>query len=54
MYSSHRASFVSRCLRSLDIAEVEVIILADEEPIPIAEISGFEKDVVQVAEMKPV
>lgn len=32
------------------ISEVEAIILADEKAIPLAEISGVEKDVVQVAE----
>ena len=33
------------------ISDVEAIILADEKPIPLAEISGVEKDVVEVAEM---
>ena len=36
------------------ISEVEAIILAEEKPIPLAEISETEKDVVEVAEMEPI
>ena len=36
------------------ISEDEAIILADEKPIPMAEISDVEKDVVEVAEMEPM
>lgn len=35
------------------ISEVEAVILADEKPIPMAEITRVEKDVVEVAEMEP-
>jgi len=36
------------------ISEDEAIILADERPVPLAELSGVEKDVVGMAEMEPM
>lgn len=36
------------------ISEVEAILLADERPVPLAEISDVETDVVEVAEMEPM
>ena len=36
------------------ISEDEAIIEADDMEIPFLEISGVEKDVIQVAEMKPI
>ena len=36
------------------ISQVEAIILADEKPIPMAELCGVEKDVIEVAEMEPM
>jgi hypothetical protein len=36
------------------ISPVEAIILADEKPIPMAEISDVVKDVEDVAEMEPM
>ena len=36
------------------ISEDEAIILADEKPVPVAEITDLEKDVVNVAEMHPI
>jgi hypothetical protein len=35
------------------ISEVEAIILADEKPVPLAEISDVETDAVEVAEVEP-
>jgi len=36
------------------ISQVEAIILADEKPIPMAELSEIEKDIVEVEEMEPM
>ena len=36
------------------ISEVEAIILADEKPIPMAEITDVVKDVDDVAEVEPI
>jgi hypothetical protein len=36
------------------ISDVEAIILADEKPIPMAELADVEKDIVEVAEMVPM
>jgi len=36
------------------ISQVEAIILADERPIPMAELVDVVKDVDDVAEMKPI
>jgi hypothetical protein len=36
------------------ISEVEAIILADEKPIPMAELTEVVKDVDDVAEMEPM
>jgi len=36
------------------ISEVEAIILADEKPVPLADISDVETDAVEVAEVEPM